>query len=223
MAALARRGTKKPSPVTDLDPESLAELRQHAKLTIRKRMRALRAALPQSACLRRSQAIVGRLTELEAYRSADGVALFWPIEDRREVDLQSLDALARAANKRVYYPFMEPSGEVIRTGFRLVTQPSEMVERGRGFREPPADAPEARRGDIDLVVVPALAAAVTGHRIGYGAGYYDATLPDVRPPALAVIVAFDFQLLAELPSEAGDVACDLVVTDAGVLDVRAET
>ena len=111
---------------------------------------------------------------------------------------------------------------MIRTGFRLTTPPSELVERGRGFHEPPPDAPEAQRGDIDLVVVPALAVAVTGHRIGYGAGYYDATLPDVRPPALAVIVAFDFQLLAELPSEADDVACDLVVTDAGVLDARVE-
>ena len=52
----------------------------------------------------------------------------------------------------------------------------------------------------DVVVVPALAVAADGHRVGYGIGFYDATLPDVCPPAAAVMVAFGFQLLAEVPS-----------------------
>jgi len=39
-------------------------------------------------------------------------------------------------------------------------------------------------------------------------------LPDFRPPACAVVVAFDFQLLAELPVEPHDVACDIVVSEA---------
>jgi len=67
--------------------------------------------------------------------------------------------------------------------------------------------------------VPALAVASSGHRLGYGSGFYDATLPDFCPPALSIVVAYDFQLLAELPVSAHDIACDIVVTDARLLRV----
>ncbi|HVY49722.1 MAG TPA: 5-formyltetrahydrofolate cyclo-ligase, partial [Minicystis sp.] len=56
-----------------------------------------------------------------------------------------------------------------------------------------------------------------GYRLGYGAGYYDRALPRVRPPALAVGVAFSFQLVADLPVTEHDVPVDLVVTDDRVL------
>ncbi len=66
-------------------------------------------------------------------------------------------------------------------------------------------------------MVPALAVTDTDHRLGYGRGFYDVTLPDFCPPALSVVVAFDFQLLAELPVLEHDVACEVVVTDARVI------
>jgi 5-formyltetrahydrofolate cyclo-ligase len=208
--------------VDELDPETLQDLRQRAKVAIRRRMGSLRSALPPAAVAKRSQAVVERLLRLPCYHSAHGVALFWPMEARREVDLRPVDAHAREHGKRVYYPFMEPAGDVIRTGFRRVDDASALVDGARGFRQPRVTDPVAERGDIDVVVVPALAVAESGHRIGYGAGFYDATLPDVRPPALAVVVVFDFQLLGELPVEAGDVAGDVVVTDARVLDATGE-
>jgi 5-formyltetrahydrofolate cyclo-ligase len=108
---------------------------------------------------------------------------------------------------------MQDTGETLRTGFRWVDDPGLLCERGRGFCEPPEDAPEVRAGELDLVFVPALAVAPNGQRVGYGAGFYDATLPDFCPPARSVVVAFDFQLLGEVPSSEQDVACDLVLTD----------
>ena len=58
------------------------------------------------------------------------------------------------------------------------------------------------------------------HRLGYGAGFYDSLLPDVRPPAQAVVVAFDFQLLVDLPTLPHDVPCDWVVTDTRALKAQ---
>ena len=206
----------------ELDPEASAELVRRAKLELRRRMRALRESLPQTAALARSAKIVERLASLPAYRAARSVALFWPIEGKNEVDLAELDRAARAAQKRVFYPFMDRTDSGFRTGFRSTESPGELAHRGRGFAEPPPDAPEAARGDVDFVVVPALAAAADGHRLGYGAGFYDATLPDVRPPALGAIVVYQFQLLAELPPQPHDVACDLVVTDERIIEVSAD-
>jgi len=128
-----------------------------------------------------------------------------------------LASAALAADKRLYFPFLEPTGSGFRTGFAQVRDVSELAERGQRFLEPPRDAPRAERGEIELLVVPALAVSADGHRLGYGSGFYDATIPDFCPPAQALVVVFDFQLLGELPVTNGDVASQLIVTDRRVL------
>lgn len=178
-------------------------------------MRALRQALPAAARSARSERICERVLDSAEYRSARSIALFAP--QALEVDVTRIDVDARAAGKAVYYPFMDATPTGFTTGFRRVNELAELAERGRKFLEPPPGLPGAVRGDIDLVVVPALAVAASGHRLGYGSGYYDATLPDVCPPGVAVVVAFDFQLLAELPRSAHDVAVQLIVTDHRML------
>jgi 5-formyltetrahydrofolate cyclo-ligase len=210
---------------TPFDPQALEELRERAKAQLRQRMRALRAAHPEAQRAERSRAVVERVKALPEFEAARSVALFWPLLDRQELDLRELDAALRAAGKLVYYPCLDASEEgALETGFGRVSATSELADRGRRFLEPPAGAPRAARGDVDLVITPALAIASSGHRLGYGSGFYDATLPDFCPPALSVAVAFDFQLLAELPASDHDVPCDVLVTDARVLRrARAET
>jgi 5-formyltetrahydrofolate cyclo-ligase len=196
------------------DADQVSQFAEAAKVQLRKRMRALRTAHPVEALKIRSRALVGRALELPAFAAARGVALFFPMEDRKEIDLRELDAEARRQNKRVYYPFLQRRGDALVSGLRLSASLDDLAERGQSFHEPPADAPEATRGEVDLLFVPALAVAPSGHRLGYGAGFYDSLLPDVCPPGRAVAVAYDFQLLMELPTLPHDVACDFVLTDA---------
>lgn len=197
-----------------VDADTRAYLAHKAKQQIRARMRSLRAAMSADAAEQRSAAICARLADLAEFAQASAVGLFWPMEQRREVDLRALDKSAREHGKRVYYPYMTPNAGGFETGFRLVTAVEQLVDRGQRFAEPPSEAPHAERGQIDLIVVPALAIASDGHRLGYGAGFYDVTLPDFCPPALTVAVAYDFQLLGELPILDTDVRCNFVVTDA---------
>lgn len=204
--------------IDPLDPLLLVEITKRAKKQLRRRAKEMREKFPRAALARRSDAIAEQLAKLPEIQSARGVALFYPMVERGEIDLRSLDASLRARGVTVYYPFMAPrAGGGFSTGFQPTAALSELEERGRGFLEPPRDAPIAQPGDVDLVVVPALAADGRGHRLGYGAGFYDATLGDVAPPARTAIVVYSFQLLAEIPSEVHDVPCDLVVTDKQVL------
>jgi 5-formyltetrahydrofolate cyclo-ligase len=205
--------------VDEPDVELLSALRPRAKRQIRQRMRSLRSALPVLSVAARSAAIVERLSVLPAYAEAKSLALFWPIEEKNEVDLRPLYHAARERGIKVYYPFLSAAGPTVRTGFRRVDAVTELALGGSGFAEPREGAPEARRGDIDLMVVPALAVDAGGYRLGYGKGFYDATLPDFRPPARAVAVAFAFQLVSEIPREAHDVRCDTIVTDERVIEV----
>jgi 5-formyltetrahydrofolate cyclo-ligase len=187
-------------------------LRARVKAELRKRMRSLRKALPASACAERSARIVERLANLEPLVQARAVCLFWPIEDRHEVDLRGLDARLRARGVQIAYPGMDPDTGAMT--FRFVADAEAMVEHGFGFREPSPEAPEAPATGLDVIVVPALAIDPRGHRIGYGAGYYDRVLPRFAPPAVTVAVAFDFQLVAETPNSTLDVPVGWIATDA---------
>jgi 5-formyltetrahydrofolate cyclo-ligase len=187
-----------------------------AKKQLRARMRAILRALPASAVAARSTRIIERLLEVEALRSARGVALFWPMESSGEVDLRALDEVLESRGVARHYPFMDPTPTGFTTGFRRIERTSELARGERRFYEPPRTAPCAKAGDIDVVIVPALAATPDGHRLGQGKGFYDVTLPDVCPPGRSVIVAYSFQVLGELPTEGHDYRCDWVVTDAQV-------
>jgi 5-formyltetrahydrofolate cyclo-ligase len=203
------------------DPDTLSFLRDGARKQIRSRMRALRRALPEAALAERSARIVARVAETEVYRRARALALFWPLS--REVDLRALDERARADEKLVYYPVMDPNpAGGVTTGFALSASSAELAQGRSRFLEPPASAPRARRGELELVIVPALAVGADGNRLGYGGGFYDVTLPDFVPPATGLVVAYDFQLLAEIPSLPHDVPCRWIVTDARTLEATPQ-
>lgn len=194
-------------------PDDELALRHRMKAELRRRLRAVRVNLGEAAWAERSRALVERLAAHDAVARAASVALFFPIVERREVDLRALDAQLRARGARVAYPAIDPDTGAMT--FRFVDALSELEERGFGFAEPAATAPEADA--LDVVVVPALAVDPSGQRLGYGRGYYDRTLPRFAPPAVTVAVAFDWQVMVELPVTSGDVAVDAVLTDARTL------
>lgn len=53
-------------------------------------------------------------------------------------------------------------------------------------------------------IVPGLAFTVDGRRLGYGGGWYDRLLADVAPSVRLIGVAYDFQVIDELPHEPHD-------------------
>lgn len=89
-----------------------------------------------------------------------------------------------------------------------------------GIREPKADAPEVFP---DILLVPLAAFDRHGHRIGYGAGYYDMTITRIRAmkPALAVGIAFAAQEIDRVPATSFDARLDLVLTEREVIDLRS--
>jgi 5-formyltetrahydrofolate cyclo-ligase len=179
-------------------------------------MRGVRKALPEKAVAARTALIVQRLEAIAPIAQARAVALFWPMDGRHEVDLRPLDARLRERGARVAYPRVdEVPGEMT---FRFVEDLSAMQEHDRwGLREPAIDDPYAAPGELDVIIVPALAVDSRGHRIGYGLGYYDRALPRFAPPAVTVAVAFDFQLVPEVPDTPQDVCVAWIATDARTL------
>ena len=88
-----------------------------------------------------------------------------------------------------------------------------------GIRQPTADAPEVVP---DIVLTPLTVFDRRGHRIGYGAGYYDMTITKLRAlkSIVAIGIAFAVQEVDEVPDTPRDARLDLVLTEREVIDFR---
>ena len=95
----------------------------------------------------------------------------------------------------------------------------EMASGVWGIREPKPESPEVFP---DIMLVPLAAFDRNGHRIGYGAGYYDMTIALVRgkKPVTTIGLAFAAQEIARVPATAFDARLDLVLTENETIDFR---
>ena len=70
--------------------------------------------------------------------------------------------------------------------------------------------------DADVILVPALAVDLRGHRLGRGRGSYDRALSRVRPGQTVLAVVHDEEVLDAVPFEPHDRIVDGVLTPSGV-------
>lgn len=126
-----------------------------------------------------------------------------------EVGTAELDAQARALGWRVAYP------RVVDDQRELAFHEAEIgqLAPGRfGLREPSSDAPLVPLDALTAVIVPGLAFDERGGRMGWGHGYYDATLV-AASQALRVGIAFACQIVPEVPREPHDALLHVLVTE----------
>ena len=186
------------------------EIRHRAKQALRKQMRAVRGALPESARDARSMEIAKRVLALPELVNADTVLAFASI--RNEVRTREIMNAAWVDGKRVALPRVV--GDVL--ALHIIEADTVMIEGAFSVPEPDAAAPQLEPSEVDFALIPALAVDPRGFRIGYGGGYYDKLLP-LLDRACSCAVAYDFQLIPEVPELPFDVTVDLVVTDARVI------
>lgn len=184
-----------------------------------RRKAALRAA--QRRKRRTAAATVGSMAaEAIADRVAQGFRLppagivsgYWPLQD--ELDPRPcMDRLA-ALGHPLALPRVQGRGRPL--AFHA-WQPGDPLLAGPfGVMEPSPDAPVV---SPRILLVPLLAFDRQGRRLGYGAGYYDMVLRDLRardPAPIAIGIAFAAQEVAEVPTGPRDEALDAVVTERHV-------
>jgi 5-formyltetrahydrofolate cyclo-ligase len=181
------------------------------KRALRSELIAVRARIAQDERAARSLAIAERVEQVPAVREARTLALYAPLGT--EVDSGEIARRATARGARVVYP------RTVRGDRRLAfarADARELVRGPLGALEPPAGAPDVALEEIDCVLIPGVAFSAGGLRLGRGGGYYDATLARM-PRAIRVGVAFDAQIVPDLPREPHDVPLDAIVTEARVL------
>lgn len=153
-----------------------------------------------------SNLIVQSIRKSDAYRFSKRIALYYPYKN--EVDLMSL---LDDGNKIFCFPVVKENSRVL--CFRAVKSMRDFVSGAYGIKEPSSLCQEVAVSEVDLFLTPGVAFSETGERIGYGGGYYDATLPLRKKEAKAIGVALDFQILSSGFSDERDVPVDGVITE----------
>ena len=199
-----------------------ADLIRQQKRTLRSRFLNTRIAMTEDAHSAKTRDILKKMQQLPELLDADTIHAYWPIEKKREIDLRPLIRTWYAQRKQVVLPYIldtqDSTDEVPRMHHRLFTGETNLKANRWDVYEPSGKV-TVPVNDLDVVIVPALACARDGYRIGYGKGYYDAFLSQVTCPTVCLV--FHDCLAAVLPHDHYDIPVDIVVTESSVYRTRS--
>ena len=175
---------------------------------------ARRDALPADARAAAAEAIAARPFPV-TITPGEIVSGFSPMK----TEVNSLPLMRKAAQlgARLALPAIAGRGKPLI--MRAYTFGDELARGQWGIREPKPDAPEVLP---DFLIVPLAAFDRLGHRIGYGAGYYDMTITALRAKKKVVTIgiAFAAQEIASVPATERDARLDFMLTEREVIDFR---
>ncbi|WP_245447678.1 5-formyltetrahydrofolate cyclo-ligase [Nitratireductor sp. OM-1] len=149
-----------------------------------------------------------------AVRSGTVVSGFWPM--RSEMDVRPLMAVLAARGARIALPAILDRTTIV---FREYRPDAPLVDMGFGTWGPDDRAAVL---DPEIMLVPLAAFDARGHRIGYGAGYYDRAIARLKARGLSprlIGIAFDCQEVGGVPDEPHDERLPEMLTESGLRQI----
>ncbi len=180
------------------------------KEELRATLRAKRKSIPALVRGKKSLAILDRLRGHPAYSVAQNPALSFSAGS----EVETLSLIQDRVSKKL--PILLPrvlSPDRIEF-HRIEDSLNHLVKSEMGILEPPSN-PGTRipLTDIDLLVLPGLGFDPVGNRLGQGRGYFDRLLSEVSPSVPRLALAFECQMVSEIPVEPHDERVDEVITE----------
>lgn len=177
------------------------------KSNLRKQLRAEASRHGLAERREASARICERLRMQDRWNRARSVLLFAPMTD--EPDIWPLVGEALSVGRSVALPrYCRPSDEYEACE---VADPGRQIRLGHcGIREPDETGKIIPWNKLDFVLIPGIGFGVDGMRLGRGKGYYDRLLG--RTDGFKCGVAFDWQVMDGIPSEAHDIRLDCILT-----------
>ena len=185
------------------------------KKEFRKKVINLRKEKDKDFIKQNSDIITDKLLNLDCIKNAKNIMLY--LDFNNEVSTYSLIKKLLNLGKIVSSPI------TLKEERKLI--PSQITDLKNGIqygayniREPkPECSPAINIKDLDVVIVPAVAYDKSCYRLGYGGGFYDRFLENLRKDAVTIGIAFDLQIFDEVPKEAHDAQLDYIVTESRIL------
>ncbi|NJL13468.1 MAG: 5-formyltetrahydrofolate cyclo-ligase [Microscillaceae bacterium] len=174
-----------------------------------------RQQLQEAEAAEKSRQICARFFQQIDLDTVRKVHLFLPIRQKREIDTFLL-----VARLRQEYPEVEivvpKSNFANQTLQHLLLNPQTELRENRWGIPEPVEGQEVSPQELDVVLVPLLAADRRGYRVGYGKGFYDKFLQDCPPEVLKIGLSFFAPIERIADPEAHDIRLDSLITDEAV-------
>lgn len=189
---------------------------RNKKKELRKKILALRDALPLEERQRKSKSIHSRLFSLPEFVAAKTVAFF--VSFRGEVLTESMIREALALGKIVAVPITDLTDRRLKFS-RITDYTTDLAAGTWGILEPKPDCIRyVSLEEIDLVITPGVLFDLKGSRIGYGGGFYDGLLKSLKKRRPSVALAFELQIVEEFPVDRNrDEPVDIIITEERVI------
>ncbi len=182
---------------------------------IRKDILGKRDQLSEKDLAIKSKAIFEKLFQLESFILARRILFY--VNFRSEVKTLPIIQKCLLEGKRISVPLTVPSNS--RLIPYLIKDPVKELRHGYcGIPEPdPKLVHPVSPGEIDVAIVPGSVFDENGGRLGYGGGYYDRFLLNDAPQALRVGLAFELQMVREVPVLPHDQFLHYVITEKRII------
>jgi 5-formyltetrahydrofolate cyclo-ligase len=192
-----------------MDEKPPADIREWRKVE-RARLLEARRTMPADAHRCASESIMRDLmTRLPPTRHGL-VGCYWPF--RREFNCLPYMRAILAGGGRVALPVVIARGQPLQ--FRCWTEKAAM-EQGVWNIPHPA---EGEAVFPSALVIPLVGFDEAGYRLGYGAGYYDATIASLPKRPFTAAVGFEFSRLPTIHPQPHDQPMDIIITETKVRD-----
>ena len=153
-----------------------------------------------------SKDIVNNITNSDIFKKANDIMFFYPLE--KEINL--LDLLD-FADKNFYLPRMN--------GKNIECCPykkgDKLIIKKYNIKEPQTEC--ISHPKLDLIIIPALAIDKYGNRLGYGGGFYDRFLANIK--TIKIVPIAEELIFEKIPHERFDIKIDYFVTEKKVCNI----
>ena len=183
----------------------LLHMSVETKIELRQRMRAALAKISLAVRTVESMELCARLEP--QLQSAHSILFFAPLPD--ELDVWPLLQKLLPAKKICALPSFDSAVQFY-SARRIKDLETDIVTGKFGISEPLDNCEEIPLDHFDLVLVPGVAFDLNGNRLGRGKGFYDRILS--MASGIKCGVAYDFQLLEQIPTESHDAKVNFIFT-----------
>lgn len=182
------------------------------KEALRKKMKATLNRMKNEEYKELSGKVAGVLFTTDEWKNADTIGI--TVSRGKELDTSYIIRKAWEEGKNLAIPkCIHKTKEM---DFRLFTDYSQLEIVYFGLQEPKVETTTAvSPNQIDLLIVPGLIYDEKGYRIGFGGGYFDRYLANYRNNTITL--AFDLQVVDEIPKEDFDLPVQKIITDKRVI------
>ena len=159
----------------------------------------------------KSVKIKEKLFSLGAFKVAHCVCFYVSLP--LEVNTKGMMDEALKLGKRVLVPLTNLENKELSL-YEITNRRKDLIEGAFGIMEPcPGTTRLARLDEAECLIVPGVVFDKQNHRIGHGGGFYDRFLKRFSSKIPKIGLAFSFQVIQEIPTQAHDVKVDMVLTD----------